>query len=328
MTLDITVAIPTYNGAQRILPVLERLRSQVNLESRHWEILVVDNNSTDQTADIVRSLQSEWTAPPSLRYCFVAQQGLAFARQRAIEESTSRYVGFLDDDNLPAPDWVAAAIAFGDTHPQAGAFGGITNPVYETAPPPEFERVKAFLVIRKHGQQPQLYEPEKLRLPAGAGLVVRSQAWLDSVPKQLIRIHRGGNDYEISLHMHTAGWQIWYNPAMQIDHVIPAWRLERSYLLAIAHLYGLCTCELRMIPAKPWQRPFLLLRSLLGSSKRLVFHIIKYGRAVKTDLGLACELAFFWGNWLSPFFYLRNAAHRWLAGFFNPDHQGIHLSRE
>ncbi len=328
MTLDITVAIPTYNGAQRILAVIERLRSQVGTASLRWEILVVDNNSSDETADRVRSLQAAWGDTPALRYCFEAEQGLAFARQRAIDEANSRYVGFLDDDNLPASGWVAAAVAFGNAHPQAGAFGGITHPIYEAPPPSEFEKVKAFLVIRKHGQQPKLYEPENLRLPAGAGLVVYRQAWLDSVPKRLIRTHRGGNDYEISLHMHTAGWQIWYNPAMQIDHVIPAWRLERPYLLAIAHLYGLCTCELRMIPAKPWQRPFLLLRSLLGSSKRLAFHMIKYGSRVQTDLGLACELAFFWGNWLSPFFYLRNAIHRWLHNWFNQNKRGINLLRK
>ncbi|MGJ3247021.1 MAG: hormogonium polysaccharide biosynthesis glycosyltransferase HpsE [Elainellaceae cyanobacterium] len=313
MSIDFTVAIPTYNGALRISGVIERLRSQQYPPSLSWEILVVDNNSSDQTESLVRSLQASWTLPVPLRYCFEPQQGLAFARQRAIDESQGRYVGFLDDDNFPAPDWVVAAFEFGESHQTIGAMGGQVHPLYETPPPDDFEKIKAFLVVRKHGTAPKRYEPEKLRLPAGAGLVVRKQAWLESVPRRFIRTSRGGNDYEISLHMHKAGWEIWYNPTMNIEHYIPAWRLERPYLLSIAHLYGLCTCELRMIPATSWQRPILLARTLAGSSKRILIHLIKYRGKIRTDLGLACELAFFWGNLLSPFFYLKNSVQRRFA---------------
>jgi glycosyltransferase involved in cell wall biosynthesis len=313
MDFDFTVAIPTYNGAEHIPKVIEQLRSQVQLETVTWEILIVDNNSSDNLVEQVQELQANWDLDAPLRYCFESQQGLAFARQRAIDESSGRYIGFLDDDNIPAPDWVSAALRFGEDHPQVGAYGGQVRPVYETPPPEEFEKAKAFLVIRNLGSQPRPFAPDKLQLPAGAGLVVRKQAWVESVPKRLIRTTRGGNDYEISLHMHKAGWEIWYNPAMQIEHYIPAWRLERSYLLAIAWLYGLCTCELRMIPAKGWHKPVLLVRSVAGSLKRILIHLIKYRGRVKTDLGLACELAFFRGNLLSPFFYLTHASRRWLA---------------
>lgn len=309
-SIDFSVAIPTYNGAKTLPLVLEKLRSQITSETMTWEVIVVDNNSTDETTAIVQTFQESWPAQSPLRYCFETRQGLAYARQRAVKEANGDFVGFLDDDNLPAASWVAAAYEFGKTHPEAGAYGGQIQGNYEVPPSPEFEKVKSFLVVRKYATVAKLFEPEKLRLPPGAGLVVRKKAWLESVPDRFIRTHRGGNDYEISLHLYSKGWQIWYNPAMQIEHLIPAWRMEKSYLVRIAQLYGLCTCEIRLIIAKPWQKPLLLIKSFLGSSRRLLTHLIRHRNRAITDLSLACETAFFWGSVISPFYYLQNQIAR------------------
>ncbi|HAO12943.1 MAG TPA: glycosyl transferase, partial [Planktothrix sp. UBA8407] len=58
--IDFTVVIPTYNGASRIPDVLEKLRSQTGTENIAWEIIVVDNNSSDQTADVVQNMIASW----------------------------------------------------------------------------------------------------------------------------------------------------------------------------------------------------------------------------------------------------------------------------
>ncbi|NJO41595.1 MAG: glycosyltransferase family 2 protein [Cyanobacteria bacterium CRU_2_1] len=304
MNIDFTVAIPVYNGADRLPLVLERLRSQVNTERISWEIIVVDNNSTDTTAQVVQSFQTNWHPHIPLKYCFEPKQGLAHARQKAIEEAIGTFVGFLDDDNLAAPDWVNAAYEFGQMHPNAGAYGGQTEGDFEVSPPKEIEKVKALLAIKKYADQPKLYEPEKLRLPAGAGLVVRRQAWLKCIPPCLSRITRGGNDYEISVRLHRQGWEIWYNPSMQIQHRIPAHRMERSYLISLARLYGLCTCEIRLAAAKPWEKPIILIKTFSGSLRRLILHLINHHNHSKTDLGAACEMAFLLGMTISPFVYL------------------------
>jgi glycosyltransferase involved in cell wall biosynthesis len=305
MQIDFTVAIPTYNGAKRFPLVLERLRSQINLDQVNWEIIIIDNNSTDDTAKIVQDYQSEWGQNCSLSYYFEPQQGLAFARQRAVEEANGTFVGFLDDDNLPAPNWVSAAFRFGQTHPKAGAYGGQIRADYEVEPTTNVEYVQNLLVIRKYSDQPKLFEPEKLRLPPGAGLVIRKRAWLESVPKHLVHTSGGGDDYEISLHLYKQGWEIWHNPAMQIDHRIPPWRLEKSYLMAIARTYGICTCSLLMILTDPWQSPIVLSKSFIGSLRRMLLHLLKYREKVNTELGPACEMAFFIGNLISPFHYFR-----------------------
>ena len=87
--IDLTVAIPTYNGETRLPDVLKRLRSQINTESFNWEILVVDNNSTDHTAQVVRDYQDNWPDAFPLKYCFAPEQGAAFARQRAVEKANT-----------------------------------------------------------------------------------------------------------------------------------------------------------------------------------------------------------------------------------------------
>ncbi|NCS41732.1 MAG: glycosyltransferase family 2 protein [Microcystis aeruginosa BS13-10] len=118
--IDFSVVICTYNGAAKLPTLLERLRSQRQIDNLNWEILIVDNNSNDGTAKLIAEYQRGWDRSYPLRYCFEARQGLAFARRLAVREAQGELLGFLDDDNWPADDWVATAYSFGQCHPQAG----------------------------------------------------------------------------------------------------------------------------------------------------------------------------------------------------------------
>ena len=311
MSIDLTVAIPTYNGESRVPKVLERLRSQTGTERFSWEIIVIDNNSDDSTAQVVKEYQANWNLPYTLKYCFEPKQGLALARQRAINEARGAYIAFLDDDNLPDENWVAQAYKFGQEHPKAGAYSGQIHGDFEVQPPENFQRIQAFLAIREHGLEPHLFEPENIRLPPGAGLVVRKQAWCETVPSTPILMGNvgktlaRGDDYAPLLYMHKAGWEIWYNPAMHIDHQIPHWRLERDYLLSLSRGCGLATCQLRLINANNLQKPILIVRTLLGNLRKIILHALKYKGTLKTDVIAACELEFFWGSFLSPLVYLK-----------------------
>ena len=88
--IDFTVAIPTYNGENRLPEVLERLRSQVNTECFSWEIIIIDNNSKDNTAKVIQKYQVNWQESYPLKYFFETQQGAAFARQKAMYRSSKR----------------------------------------------------------------------------------------------------------------------------------------------------------------------------------------------------------------------------------------------
>jgi len=310
MSIDFTIAIPTYNGASRLPKLLEKLRQQTGLDQISWEIIVVDNNSTDNTAQVVQEYQGNWLPGVPLTYILEPEQGAAFARLRAVKEAQGELIGFLDDDNLPYPDWIAQAYTFAQEHPQAGAFSGQIHGEFEVEPPENFQRIQAFLAIREHGSTPHQFEPQNLRLPPAASLVVRKKAWCESVPSRptltgkLPGIMIQGDDYEPLLYMYKAGWEIWYHPDLHTYHQIPHWRLEREYLLSISRGCGLATCQLRMINATPWQKPIIFLRTLLGNLRRVIWQFIKYRRKVKTNIIMECEMEFFWGSLMSCFYTL------------------------
>ncbi|MDZ7950240.1 hormogonium polysaccharide biosynthesis glycosyltransferase HpsE [Nostoc sp. DedQUE09] len=309
--LDFTVAIPTYNGAKRLPKVLDLLLNQTGIESLNWEVIIIDNNSKDETNQVADYYQKKFNQNFILRYFHEKQQGIAFARMRAIKEARGEFIAFIDDDNLPASDWVFQSYTFGKEHPQAGAWSGQIHGDFEVKPPENFTRIQAFLAIREHGLQPYLFDADNLRLPPGAALVVRKQAWCESVPDELVfkgrlsKLMVGGDDTEALLYLHKAGWEIWYNPAMHINHQIPHWRLEKDYLLVLARGCGLCIFQLRLINAKNWQKPLVAIKTILGSLHRLLKHFIKYRGQLKSNLIALFEINFYWASMLSPFYSLK-----------------------
>ncbi len=306
--VDFTVAICTYNGADRIILVLDKLRSQKDTKDISWEVIVVDNNSKDDTAQVIQEYQDSWQCPYPLIYCFEQQQGAAFARKKAIKEANSPLIGFLDDDNLPNAYWVASAYSFAQKHPQAGAFASLIQGDFEVEPPPNFNRIKAFLAITERGNKARLYNPKFKLLPPSAGLVVRKQAWLQSVPEKCILSGRipgsmlTGEDTEVLGYFQQKSWEIWYNPEMKIIHKIPANRLTKDYLIPFMRGIGLSRYVTRMIGVKSWQKPFLSLAYFMNDLRKIVLHFLKYGRAIKTDLVTACELELYVNSLISPFY--------------------------
>jgi len=311
-TVDFTVAIRVYNSGDRIAEILEKLLHQTDTEEINWEIVIVDNNSTDNTAQIIQQYQAQWCKPYSLRYFLETRQGAVFARARAIREAKGQYIGFLDDDNFPCSTWVSAAYTFGQAHPQVGAYGSRIQGRFDVEPPKNFERIQSFLALKERGETANQYDPSSLSLPAGAGLVVRKQVWLNSVPERLNlqgpvggKLTAKGEDFEALLHIGQQGWEIWYNPEMKIDHHIPGWRLERDYLISLIHNVGLTICQLRMINAKNWQKPIIMLRIIVGNSRRIIQHWMRYRGGIQEDVVLSCEMAFYWSSLISPFVYLK-----------------------
>lgn len=324
--VDFTVAIPTYNGAERLPQLIDKLRSQTGTEGFSWDILIVDNNSSDNTKEIVLSYQTGKTTGedtinnlPAVRYAFEKRQGAAFARVQAMETADTDWVGFLDDDIIPASDWVAAAYEFGQSHPQAAAYGGQIHGQFDVEPPENFNRIKSFLALRERGNQPHRYNPDTLNLPPSASWVVQRKAWKENVSNKPSLGGRAngsmtqGDDYEPLLKMHKAGWEIWYAPEMHVSHHIPEARIQRSYLTRLSWGCGICICALRMINTPLWRRPFLWVKLILSNGRRALLHWLKYRNQLSTDLVAACEMQFFLASVSSPFYYLKTS-------LFSPKH--------
>ncbi|MDY7024548.1 MAG: hormogonium polysaccharide biosynthesis glycosyltransferase HpsE, partial [Cyanobacteriota bacterium] len=300
--MDFTIAIPTYNGAERLPQVLDKLRSQTDVENISWEVIVIDNNSSDNTAEVVRDYQQNWLSNVPLNYYFESQQGLAFARQRAIVEAKGKWVGFVDDDNYPEPEWLSAAYKFSQTHAQAGAFGGRIVGDFEVSPPENFKRIASFLALVERGNQPSLYKPRKRMLPPGAGLVVYRQAWLDHVPSQLVLAGRVGGkmlaseDLEALRYIQQANWEIWYCPEMVVYHRIPRQRLEKEYLMKLCFGVGLSSHAIRMLEYPQWQQPLISVGYLLNDLRKISVHLVKHKNAIKTEIAAASEMQFLLGQ--------------------------------
>ncbi|MDZ8051346.1 MAG: hormogonium polysaccharide biosynthesis glycosyltransferase HpsE [Aulosira sp. ZfuVER01] len=321
MMIDFTVAICTFNGEKRLPDVLDKLKEccayitqlAINEEPINWEIIVIDNNSKDNTAKVVQEYQADWPTAYPIKYFLEQKQGLSFARERAIQEAQGTFVGFLDDDNLPTPNWVTSAYIFGKNHPQAGAYGGQIKADYEVTPPNNFDRISRFLAIVDgnksfcYNTYEQNYYVRKM-LPPGAGLVVRKQAWTENVPKQLFFTGRLNNsfvtseDLEALVHIRNAGWEIWYTPEMKISHRIYKERLEKDYLIKLMRGIGLSRHHIRMLDFPAWLRPFVLPLYSANDLRKLIFYWIKYRKLFQNDIVVACEMELLIGIFMSPFY--------------------------
>jgi EAL domain-containing protein (putative c-di-GMP-specific phosphodiesterase class I)/glycosyltransferase involved in cell wall biosynthesis len=312
--IDITVAIPTYNGAERLPLVLDQLRKQTQVEHLKWEIIICDNGSLDDTKAVVERYQADWPTHCPLIYRFAAEQGAAFARQRAAETAQGQLIAFLDDDNIPAADWLFQAHRFAQAHPQVGAFGSQIHGQFERELPAELKNIQCFLAIIERGDQPHRYEPANKILPPAAGLVVRTQAWLEAVPKRLFLNNKGksaglaSEDLEAILYIQKAGWEVWYNPDMVVHHVIPDGRLRKDYLITLLRCVGLSRFHIRLLGTERWQHPFAVPAYIANDIRKLALHRLRYGRQSQLSTVESCDRELLISSVISPFFLLKKAA--------------------
>jgi len=137
--LGVSVAICCHNGEEQLPATLAHLRDQRVKSEIPWEILLVDNASTDRSAQVARLCWANETAAP-LRVVQEPQLGLNCARERALREARYEIVSFVDDDNWVSSDWVAVVSETMSAEPELGAIGSINRAVSGIAFPPWFSR--------------------------------------------------------------------------------------------------------------------------------------------------------------------------------------------
>jgi glycosyltransferase involved in cell wall biosynthesis len=310
--INFTVVICTYNGANRLPYLLDQLISQFIPNHFLWEIIIVDNNSSDQTASVIQQYQSQYHCIVPIHYTFEPQQGIAFARKRGIKLAKGELIGFLDDDNIPNQNWVMSAYDFAQSHPDAGAYGSHIEAQYEIHPPANFERIACLLAIIDRGEKTFRYDVlERWLMPPGAGLVIRKKAWLNSVPSQLIftgaqiqSLANKGEDIEALSYIRQQGWEIWHNPNMKISHQIPCERLQKSYLMKLCRSVGLSRYPTRMLQYSAWQKPLFIVIHFLYDLYKFITHYLKYKIILQQDLVSRCEQELLLYSLFSCFYHL------------------------
>ncbi len=231
--LDASVLICTYNRAKLLGETLDVIATtQTRLA---WEVVVVDNNSTDGTRDVVESRQAAYPVP--LRYRFEPRQGNSFALNTGIAASHATIVAFTDDDVRVGREWLQAACTPMLSNPAIDYTGGPVRPIWEAPPPPWIDQARTelwgTLAMLDYGRAPFVFEELK-RVPLGANMAVRRTLFdrIGQFDTNLGRIRdslRGQAQAEFFCRSRRAGARGLYVPTMVVDHHVPVSRLTRRY---------------------------------------------------------------------------------------------------
>jgi glycosyltransferase involved in cell wall biosynthesis len=231
-----SVAICTYNRANWLAELVAALRAQ---ECRlPFEILIVDNNSTDGTAQLVQQLQSLPGAP--VRYRREGRQGIVFARNLALEScSQSAFMAFIDDDELPEPGWLQSA-CYGLDRDGADCVGGRIQLRFSPEKRPAWleDPVLCFLGYLDYGEAAFWITDDSKPIWSG-NVAYRMSLFNNSRLRFDVRYNRagkcagGGEDLRMFRALGTQGAKLRYIPGMVISHRIEPWKLKRRYFLKL-----------------------------------------------------------------------------------------------
>ncbi len=244
MTDGVSVVICCYNSSERLPETLKHLLAQQDSDRIPWEVVLVDNGSTDGTQATAQHL---WTSQSiaSLNIVSESRQGLNFARDRGAWEAKYEFVCFVDDDNWVNSDWVANIFKIMTGDPSITACGGSTRAVFETTPADWFKKYEGHFAIGSQGNDTGEITDKRGRL-WGAGLTIRRSSWLKLVKngfRHLTADRQGtelcsGGDSELCYALSLAGGKLWYDPALKLDHYIPSARLTWSYARKLHRGFG------------------------------------------------------------------------------------------
>jgi glycosyltransferase involved in cell wall biosynthesis len=230
--MDVSVVISTYNRCGLLDGALRALLSQTQ-DHVNYEILVVDNNSSDQTRQLVEALAAQ--NPERLKYLFEAKQGISYGRNAGISGAGASIIAFTDDDVRVPRDWVRQIkIAF-EANPDIDFLGGKVVPRWRTAPPAWLTKANwAPLALLDYGDRPFYVDSEKQLCLIGANSAFRRRAFekvgLFKTDFQRVRNGIGSlEDHEMLLRLWRVKSRGLYLPELVATAEIEPERLEKEY---------------------------------------------------------------------------------------------------
>jgi glycosyltransferase involved in cell wall biosynthesis len=234
---DATVLIATYNRAVLLDETLTWLARMRVAPSLRWDVIVIDNNSTDDTRAVVERHVPDF--PVRLHYLFEARQGRSSALNAGIAAASGTVLAFTDDDVRVVDGWLDAAcgpLVGGDS--TIAYSGGPVRPIWGAEPPAWLDLDRGDLwgtiAIQNHGDRSFVYE-EGRKVPLGANMAVRREVFdkiggfRPDLGRTGGRLVLGQEVPELLLRARAAGLRGMYVPAMVVHHHIPASRLTPAY---------------------------------------------------------------------------------------------------
>ena len=288
-----TIAICTYNRSALLPGLVDALRAQQC--PLGFEILAIDNNSSDATQDVLQQLAALPGAP--LRWVREPRQGIVHARNRAIAETAaSEYLVFIDDDELPGTGFINAAL---DALSREGAecVGGRIAVDFTTHPRPHWleDDVLGFLGALDYGSQPLWIETAAT--PLWSGNIAYRRTLFERLSLRFdARYNRageglgGGEDAAMFRTLLAAGTRMRYRPDMAITHRVDATKLRRRYFLRLHWLAGRKVGQFETPDcARTWFGipPFMLIQALKHTGKALAMMTTRHPTALRQAMNAA-----------------------------------------
>ena len=288
--LTASILICTYNRSKLLSETLESLRRIRS--SRSWEIVVSDNNSTDDTRDVVEAFAATMDVP--VRYGFEPTQGKSHALNAGMTHSRGDVIVFTDDDVRVGPEWLEQACVPLDGDGSLDYTGGPVRPMWEAIPPPWLDQVRSdlwgTLAILDYGQDPFIFE-ERCRVPLGVNMAVR-RSLIDRIGGFHPELGRRGGSLlgqeqaEFLARARARGARGMYVPGMEVAHFVPAARLTKRYFRRWWYWKGISRARVDAIHQ----------RTELGLDLRTVPYIAAvprfvWGQIPRTAGQWACSLA-------------------------------------
>jgi glucosyl-dolichyl phosphate glucuronosyltransferase len=236
MKIEISAVIATYKRPRLLEGTLAALAAQKVTDPLGWEVVVVDNNSQDGTGAVVAAFAKTVSIPVScvLESC----QGLSHARNRGIAAAQGSIIAFIDDDVLPAPDWIAQvhqAMERWDAH----GVGGPILPRWEAPPPPTWltsnQHLMDRLAIMDYPESCVLSYPMRGRPQVwGANMAFRREVFEQvggfDHERGIVggKLYRG-EEVELINRALQRGCRVVYDPAITVLHRIGRGRMSKGY---------------------------------------------------------------------------------------------------
>lgn len=236
----VSVVICCFNSAGIIEETLDHLQKQETTEK--WEVIIVNNASTDQTARIALK---KWGLLPvtNLEIVNEPEPGLAYARKAGIAKAQYDIISFVDDDNFVPSNWVSE-IADTFKNQEIGILGVNAVGQFDSAPPEWYDKHKLAFATG------QLYENtgdvSEIGGVYGAGMSIRkkiyaelaAKKWKPQLTGRIGNVQMGGEDSEICLAAKLLGYKIHYNKDLVLHHYIKEDRLSEERLINMTIGFG------------------------------------------------------------------------------------------
>ncbi len=287
-----SIIVCTYNRDKYLYSALQCI-AENGYPTDAYEIVLVNNMSTDNTESECQRFQNDYPTV-EFRYFVEAQQGLSFARNRGIKESRGEILLFLDDDSYIQPNYLINLQHQLEAFPNADAFGGKIDPVFESGEPPKWLSKWNYSWVSAINMGDQVRPFEGKAFPIGANMGI-SKAMLSKIGVFNTELGRskknlmGGEEKDLFERIRQQGGNIYYFPDVVVQHVIPPSRTTKDYVKRLGEGVGRSE-RIRTLGKSKWK--YL---------KRLFSELIKWGGTTILWLGFALKGQFEKGNILFTF---------------------------